>query len=184
MGCEGSTELLKPQNVKIQFRQLQLDYLLDDCQFTSDLELQIFMTINVVRKAPSFFVDNILFTKRTHKLCANATNTDDLIHTMSIMDPLEPLLYNQLANDACVKNNLSKQDSAIPQPGGNKQFMPMYQCEEYTVANYDKDSAIEFVALALILNWSRPSKSSPILAEEVQSIGISAMAHKKTVNLI
>lgn len=62
--------------------------------------------------------------------------------------------------------------------------MPEYQCEEYTVANYDKDSAIEFVALALILNWSRPSNSSPILSEDVESIGISVMAHKKTVNLI
>ena len=52
------------------------------------------------------------------------------------------------------------------------------------MANYTQASAVEFVALALILNFGREVASSPILSPEVKSIGINVMAHKLTVNLI
>ena len=57
-------------------------------------------------------------------------------------------------------------------------------CLEYTMANYTQNSAVEFVALALILNFGREVPSSPILSPDVKSIGINVMAHKLTVNLI
>ena len=52
------------------------------------------------------------------------------------------------------------------------------------MANYTEESAAEFVALALILNFSRPSMQSPILNPNVESIGINVMGHKLCVNVI
>ena len=98
------------------------------------------------------------------------------------MAPLDPIHYNRDANKACKLNNLSKAES-FPTAGGNKvKYWEMQggevPCEEYTMANYPKSTGAEFVALALILNWSRPSKQSPILNADVKTVGLNVMPHK------
>jgi hypothetical protein len=49
------------------------------------------------------------------------------------------------------------------------------------------DSAREFIALELILDWNREGemgKRSPVLEKLTGRVGISNKAHKKTKNLI
>jgi cysteine synthase len=60
-------------------------------------------------------------------------------------------------------------------------------CQEYTMCQYMGDSAKEFIALELILDWNREgdlAKKSPVLAVETGRVGISNKAHKQTKNLI
>ena len=55
------------------------------------------------------------------------------------------------------------------------------------MCQYMGDSAKEFIALELILDWNREGeagKKSPVLCKETCSIGISNKSHKKTKNLI
>jgi hypothetical protein len=55
------------------------------------------------------------------------------------------------------------------------------------MCKYEGDSAKEFIALELILDWNREGdagKKSPVLNKEVGRVGISNKAHKKTKNLI
>ena len=80
----------------------------------------------------------------------------------------------------------------VPSRGGN---IEVYKglagedkiCQEYTMCQYMGDSAKEFIALELILDWNREGeagKKSPVLCKETCSIGISNKSHKKTKNLI
>lgn len=146
------------------------------------------MALNVVRAAPAFFTDKIREVRKTHPLAKTANHTNELIKHMQTMSPLDAIEFNRMANVACKQNNEDKADK-FPSAGGNKaKFLALCEeeipCEEYTMANYPQNTGAEFVALALILNWSRPSKQSPILSTEVKSVGINVMPHKQTINLI
>jgi hypothetical protein len=60
-------------------------------------------------------------------------------------------------------------------------------CEEYTMCQFEGQSAQEFIALQLILDWNREGeagKKSPVLNKDTTKVGISNKAHKKTKNLI
>lgn len=55
-------------------------------------------------------------------------------------------------------------------------------CAEYTMCKFTSESAAEFVALELLLNWNK-EQASPLLRPELNKVGISLMAHKKQENL-
>ena len=55
------------------------------------------------------------------------------------------------------------------------------------MCQYLGDSAKEFIALELILDWNREGaegKRSPVLEEQTARVAISNKTHKKTKNLI
>ena len=79
-------------------------------------------------------------------------------------------------------------NEACPTQNGNiliyKQMVgnTAIDCAEYTMCKFTSESAAEFVALELLLNWNK-DQSSPILRPEMNKVGISLMAHKKQENL-
>ena len=55
------------------------------------------------------------------------------------------------------------------------------------MVKFDSDDAMEFIALALAMDWEREGdagKKSPILDPALTFVGISNMPHKKTQNII
>ncbi len=108
--------------------------------------------------------------------------------------PLTQVTYDEQGNQTVRSNNAAiiEKDEDVPTRGGNvEKFTEIagegYKCEEYTMCQYMGDSAKEFIALELILDWNKEGaegKRSPVLEPLTARVGISNKPHKKTKNLI
>lgn len=61
-------------------------------------------------------------------------------------------------------------------------------CAEYTMCKFESNSAAEFVALQLILDWNKfdgsiENQPSPILKPQFNKVGISLKLHKRCMNI-
>jgi len=77
--------------------------------------------------------------------------------------------------------NIINANTSVPTAGGNviafNQMGGVDVCHEFTHWKYQESTAEHFVALQLLLDYSR-TKSSPILNKQVHSMGVSVAMHR------
>ena len=164
-------------------------------EFENEFEKQIFFAINLCRYDPKRFVVPVKEVAATHAL-AKGKDTKDLILFLQKCERLTQVRFDDQANAAVRKNNATVIDKNedVPTQNGNIEVYNQIVgsdkstvCEEYTMCQFEGQSAQEFIALQLILDWNREGeagKKSPVLNKDTTKVGISNKAHKKTKNLI
>ena len=192
MGCGSSQPELGSLGEQYAAAQLMQPY---SSEFENEFEKQIFYAINLCRYDPKRFVVPVKEVAASHTL-AKGKDTKDLILFLQKCERLTQVRFDDQANAAARKNNVTiiEKNEDVPTQGGNIEVYNSIVgsdkstvCEEYTMCQFEGQSAQEFIALQLILDWNREGeagKNSPILNKDTTKVGISNKAHKKTKNLI
>lgn len=162
-------------------------------EYENEFEKQLFMAINLCRNNPKSYIGAVKKCAATHELCKELP-TKELITFLQTCEQLSHVTFDEQANQACRQNNTTiiEKDEETPTKGGNVEAFKALAgedqvCQEYTMCKYMGDSAKEFIALQLILDWNREgdlAKRSPVVEKQTGRVGISNKAHKKTKNLI
>ena len=153
------------------------------------------MAINLCRFDPKHFVPAVNLASKNFS-AALKINSSGLIEALKQSPQLTPVKFLDTANQACRKNNqiICEKADANPAKGGNVEQLKLIvgatkdvMAEEFSYFNYPGDQAEEVIAMQLILDWTRAGsegKKSPILANEITSVGISNKYHAKVKNSI
>ena len=153
------------------------------------------MAINVCRARPAAFSQIVHKVKQDVPLAQNCNHTHDLIKKMKHMKPLPAVNADDLAYQACMRNNqavIARQEM-VPTSNGNivvytemKAGQPV-NCEEFTFPKYSFEAATWFVALQMIMDYGRMgplAKHTPVLKPDLVAVGVSMLGHPKTENLV
>lgn len=65
----------------------------------------------------------------------------------------------------------------------DKKAIMQLRFDEYTLCDFD-GNGMEFIAVQLLQNYELNGGRSPILDEDLQSVGVSSIASKRVTNII